>query len=611
MVHTTRRLRSVGTDDMLHIHMKTTARSARAPRLRIFLEELRRPGGFVVAVAVGLILTWSKRFTTVAPYLPFLVPFVVSLLTRTAARMAARQRDLLLRLPEFRRDPAFIMDRDGVLRASIGETRRLFEAHQVTHIDAFLTGTRGRSATESLLSDGHQNENLPLYSPVTERWYRAQVQSAPGTDDVLVWLDDVTEVVRLEERKDTLRAFTHRLQNELLAHENSSDDDRRLARLILNEGYRAVLLVRVAASGEANGYVYTADGERHGPLFVRAGTDAPILRSRREGRAVWDDVRRWASRSEFEQRYPVLPEVASILGGFVQNFANYHSGDVSIIAFNKGGWLTATDTAVLESAADTAVTAFSLLDLARRADRRFIQSIHGVCAAAEYSDELTGAHIWRVNDYSRHLAAVLGYPESTVADIGTVAAMHDIGKVAIPHLIKLARPLDPAERREMQMHTVYGAQIIERMIRASEGSEPRLELAGQIALHHHQHWNGTGYPGLVNAAGTLLDAPASRDSEVYARLSPPQGDQIPEAALIVSLADKYDALRSYRQYKPAFTHSHVLELLHCDDRTNLSGSDVFGARIYEAFADTHAVFEEIFDRVTVGPDGDSVSQAVP
>ena len=100
----------------------------------------------------------------------------------------------------------------------------------------------------------------------------------------------------------------------------------------------------------------------------------------------------------------------------------------------------------------------SLADLARENDEQFLQKVMGLCAAAEYSDEITGRHILRVNAYCRLIAGKLGFKSDFVENIGRVAALHDIGKVAIPELIKLAKPHSRDQRLEMQMHTIYGAE---------------------------------------------------------------------------------------------------------------------------------------------------------
>jgi HD-GYP domain-containing protein (c-di-GMP phosphodiesterase class II) len=78
-------------------------------------------------------------------------------------------------------------------------------------------------------------------------------------------------------------------------------------------------------------------------------------------------------------------------------------------------------------------------DAFKHHNRQFLQKVMGLCAAAEYSDEITGRHILRVNAYSRFIAKELGFDIEFVENIGRVAALHDIGKVAIPELIKLGR----------------------------------------------------------------------------------------------------------------------------------------------------------------------------
>lgn len=504
----------------------------------------------------------------------------------------------------YRRDPVCIAHRDGSLIATTGNTRELFTRYGVESLNDFLeTGDGSPVGTElqRRCADGREESaGTPLYSPVTEKWYNLQIRRGDVEDHFLIWLDDVTARVHLEERRDALRAFTKRLSGELSgdtalqAGRPVADNDQRLARLLLDEGYRVVMLARIrTTSGEGHGTLYHSDGRRLDGVRFNTDSDAPIVRSRTEGRAIWDTRDNFPNADAFRAAYPVLPEVAAFIDEPVHNLANYHSGDVSIIAFNKSGGLTFDDIAVLESVADTAVSAFAFLDLARRIDHRFIQSIHGVCAAAEFSDELTGEHIWRVNRYSRLLAETIGLPEYEVETIGTVAAMHDIGKVAIPHIIKLPRPLTGTERQEMQMHTVYGAQIIDRMRDAADEPDPRLDMAYRIALCHHEEWSGTGYPGLIAEHGERIE-PTSKAIATYAQLRPLREDEIPTEALIVSLADKYDALRSARQYKPGFNHDEVVKLLRRDDRSGRTGSETFGPRLFEAFLDTHDRFAEIF-----------------
>jgi hypothetical protein len=158
---------------------------------------------------------------------------------------------------------------------------------------------------------------------------------------------------------------------------------------------------------------------------------------------------------KFDKKYMFDERVRSFLNRPIRNFINYHAGDVSIIAFISVRTITVQENIFIEVLLNTTRAIVSLADLARENDEQFLQKVMGLCAAAEYSDEITGRHTLRVNAYSRLIAGELGFDSDFVDNIGRVAALHDIGKVAIPELIKLAKSYSRDQRLEMQMHTIY------------------------------------------------------------------------------------------------------------------------------------------------------------
>jgi response regulator RpfG family c-di-GMP phosphodiesterase len=164
--------------------------------------------------------------------------------------------------------------------------------------------------------------------------------------------------------------------------------------------------------------------------------------------------------------------------------------------------------------------------------------------------------------------------------------------VAIPELIKLSKPFSVDQRLKMQMHTIYGANIIETMMAYSENEDPRMVMARNIALHHHQTYNGKGYPRL-KSNGTILD-PTGKNYAEYQNNAYLSGKEIPIEALIVGLADRYDAMRSERPYKEAYSHEKTLTALTKDDRTGISGVDWYGEGIWQIFEKHHPRFKEIF-----------------
>lgn len=142
--------------------------------------------------------------------------------------------------------------------------------------------------------------------------------------------------------------------------------------------------------------------------------------------------------------------------------------------------------------------------------------------AAEFRDDQTGEHTRRVGRLCSVIAEGLGEDASFVDAIGTAALLHDLGKIGIPDMILLkGGPLSDEERDVMREHTTIGAAIL------NDCTEPVMRMARQIALTHHEWWNGSGYPrGL-------------RETE------------IPLEGRIVAVADAFDAMTNNRPYRRA------------------------------------------------------------
>jgi putative two-component system response regulator len=151
-----------------------------------------------------------------------------------------------------------------------------------------------------------------------------------------------------------------------------------------------------------------------------------------------------------------------------------------------------------------------------------IEIIERLAIAAEFRDDNTGQHTQRVAQMSALLARQLGLPDAQVSLIARAAPLHDVGKIGVPDtiLMKMGK-LTPAEFEVVKQHTVIGARIL------SGGKFPLLQLAEEIALSHHERWDGAGYAGL-------------------------RGTEVPLAGRIVAVADVFDALTQQRPYKPAW-----------------------------------------------------------
>ncbi len=197
--------------------------------------------------------------------------------------------------------------------------------------------------------------------------------------------------------------------------------------------------------------------------------------------------------------------------------------------------------------------------------KAFVYTARALARAAEAIDGETGNHILRVGEYSQELARHFYPEERIIEEIGYSAWMHDVGKMKIdPGILLKPGRLTSAEFNEMEIHTVYGVVIL--------GDSPYLEMARQIALSHHEKWDGSGYPyGL-------------------------KGEEIPLPARIVTVADVYDALRSKRPYKPPFSHAdscHIM--LKGDDR--ISPDSHFCPEVLKVFRAHSERFNEIYEKL--------------
>jgi putative two-component system response regulator len=144
--------------------------------------------------------------------------------------------------------------------------------------------------------------------------------------------------------------------------------------------------------------------------------------------------------------------------------------------------------------------------------------------AAEFRDDDTGQHTQRVGWLAARLAQVLGLPEERVDLMRKAAPLHDVGKIGIPDAILLKDGrLTPEERSVMEAHTSIGARIL------SGSRYPILQFAEEIALAHHERWDGGGYPNGL------------------------RGEEIPLSGRIVAAADVFDSLTHVRPYKRAWT----------------------------------------------------------
>lgn len=164
---------------------------------------------------------------------------------------------------------------------------------------------------------------------------------------------------------------------------------------------------------------------------------------------------------------------------------------------------------------------------AQELEEAYVSTVRVLAAAIDARDSYTLGHSTRVSDLAVALAKKLGWSGQELEDIEIACLFHDVGKIKIPDAIlhKTGR-LSPAEWKEMQKHPEYGAEIL--------GKAPSLRRFIPTVRHHHERYDGSGYPDGL------------------------RGEAIPRAAAIVSLADAFDAMTSDRPYRKALTGERAL-----------------------------------------------------
>ncbi|PKN99535.1 MAG: two-component system response regulator [Chloroflexi bacterium HGW-Chloroflexi-4] len=193
-----------------------------------------------------------------------------------------------------------------------------------------------------------------------------------------------------------------------------------------------------------------------------------------------------------------------------------------------------------------------------------LESLFTLTRAVEYKDKDIGTHIQRISKCTSEFGKLLNQSDDFNEMIYVASPLHDVGKIGIPdHILLKSGPLSPDEWKIMKEHTTIGASIL------GNSNSPMLKMGAEIALNHHECWDGSGYPNGL------------------------QSNNIPLSARIMNICDIYDALRSKRPYKPACSHLHVFDIITNGDGRTLP--EHFDPAILQIFKQHHKAFREIYD----------------
>ena len=189
-----------------------------------------------------------------------------------------------------------------------------------------------------------------------------------------------------------------------------------------------------------------------------------------------------------------------------------------------------------------------VLERTKELEQTQLEIVERLVRALEYRDDDTGYHIDRMSQYCAAIAKEYGFTDLECRLIMYASSMHDIGKIAIPDsILHKQGTLTEEEWDEMRKHTITGAKLLEG------GNSMLIQIAEEIALNHHEQWDGNGYPNKK------------------------KNEEIPVVARITSVADVFDALTSERPYKKAWTIEEAVQEIY-----NQKGK-MFDPKVVEAF----------------------------
>ena len=249
---------------------------------------------------------------------------------------------------------------------------------------------------------------------------------------------------------------------------------------------------------------------------------------------------------------PLTDRSGHVMG--VLQLINRMNGTKEVVDFDR------SQEKLVRSLASQAAVAVNNSLLTKKLRDAQYDTIFRLGVAAEYRDKETSNHLKRMSNYSLIIARNLGFDEQYQQTLLHAAPMHDVGKLGIPDsILHKPGPLTKDEWDVMKTHPTIGARIL------GDSDSMLLKLSRNVALSHHEKFNGLGYPNGVS------------------------GEEIPLEGRIVAVADVFDALSSKRCYKEAFPLEKVFEMIGKDAGTH------FDPKVVDAFFGDRDSILEIFE----------------
>jgi HD-GYP domain-containing protein (c-di-GMP phosphodiesterase class II) len=248
----------------------------------------------------------------------------------------------------------------------------------------------------------------------------------------------------------------------------------------------------------------------------------------------------------------------------VFSMAGYMSRDLSVMAMNYGRKVTAYDARLMQDLTTEGMILKTLSHRIMDSEDALAHLVRSFVKVSEPYEQDSRVHFARIGEYAGLIAQQLGMAEKFVSAIRLQSQLHDIGNLHVPSAI-LQKPdkLTDSEFSEVKNHTLYGAQIL--------GEHKGFRMARNIALTHHERWDGSGYPyGMKEST-------------------------IPIEGRIMNVADQYDSLRSRKAFRSPFDHDTACRIIVDGDGRTMPHH--FDPQVLGAFRTAMPHLQEISEKI--------------
>ncbi len=328
---------------------------------KFLLKELISPLNYFMALLIGVVINFFQDIGIFSSLIPFIVPIIVQSISKASVKFGNRNLNLLVRLPMEKKDPAFVINTNGEIVASEGKTKDYFSKNNIKNFqDLFenqqIIDIRG-VIDESCNTKDHISEEW--FSPRVKKWYSINMKADEFSDNVLVWLDDISLRKKLDERLLKARNFSTQMMLSIDEQLKLTDSYDRLAQFVLDQGYKGIFITNKEKNGNLKGFVYKLmNGQiiKSDDIIIPKDSEASIWKSRRSLGIVTDNIHNYNDSDLFYQSNRFDSRVMEFLEFKAENFINYHEEDISVITFNKHSEITQHDLTLMEGIVNSAFT---------------------------------------------------------------------------------------------------------------------------------------------------------------------------------------------------------------------------------------------------------------